>query len=105
MVDADPPKIGIPADVREHVEYPRPREFSGVEWRDFAELRDRVGKLEGRNDRNDRESSKRSEWIKIVVAAVLGGLITLAIPYLQSVLAGSPTSQQNRSDPSGQRPD
>lgn len=70
-------KASLPAGVQEHVVYQDPRQFSGVDWRDVAELRDRVSKLEEHRDGKDQSAHGRSQLSQAILVAVITVLLTL----------------------------
>ena len=75
-------KAALPADVREHLEYPEPKQFSGVEWRDFADLRERVARLEQHRDGSDRAASGRTIWWAAIVGAAIGSAVSALVAGL-----------------------
>ncbi|WP_396593398.1 hypothetical protein [Brevundimonas sp. R86498] len=68
-------------------DFPGGRNFEGVNWQDFAEIRERVKALETRIDIADRDATARRQrglsWqtalAGAVIAAVLGSLGTLLV--------------------------
>lgn len=88
----------LPADLQEHVVYAEPREFDGVDWRDLAELRERLAKLEQRNSGNDASAATRSN----IWAAVVGGIVGALISALSTAAVSSVLERPQNPPPLGQ---
>lgn len=94
MVRAPRAKASLPEDIREHLEYPNPKSFSGVEWRDFAELRERVAKLEQHRDGKDHSDTNREQLTRAIIVAAITVVLTLVGKWAFDTLLNKPAAPQ-----------
>lgn len=100
----------LPEGVLEHVSYPEPREFDGVNWRDLSDIRERLTVLETHHRAAEGASGVSANWKIAIVSAVAGAVIASLATWGLARLdqekgeASQPPSEQTAGDKPAEGP-